>query len=57
MLKNLANYQKPSKDYENTYLQKFFFLLMPLLTAIFVKISNILASIYFIFLKKVLKQG
>ena len=47
---------KSLKILSNWFSSKFYFLFMFLLTTIFVKNSHILARIFFIFLKNVLKQ-
>ena len=49
---NLLIYQNVSKYYEHGCLQNFLLLFIPLLTALIVKNSNILADIYFIFRQK-----
>ena len=53
---NLVKYQKVSKCYENDCVQNFLLLFLSLLTAPVAKNSQILAGIYFIFPKNVLKQ-
>ena len=53
---NLVKHWKVSKYYETDCLQNFLSLFMFLLTAKSVKKSHILARMFFIFLKKVLKQ-
>ena len=54
---DLAKHQKVSKYYENDCLKNFLLLFMSLLIVKFIKNSHILARIYFIFLKKTLKQS
>ena len=53
---NLVNHLKLSKYYETDCLQSFLLLFMLLLTAKFAKHSHILARIFIIFLKNVLKK-
>ena len=53
---NLGKYQQVPKYYENDCLQIFLLLFMSLLPTKFVKNNDIWGKIYFIFLKKVLKQ-
>ena len=52
----MVKYQTFSKYYEHGCLQNFLLLFMSLLAAPIVKNSNILAGIYFIFLKQSLDQ-
>ena len=55
-MENLLKHQRILKDYENDCLQSFLLHFMSLLTTRFVKNCHIWAGIYFMFLKKILKQ-